>query len=241
MPSKRKCHGLPFTAGVVASSLATYAMADGPYGRATEVFVPLPPPPFTWRGFYFGGNLGGAWTTGTLTDRLTEASFSTDHSGFISGVQIGYNFQVDNLVFGIEGDFDWTSLGDTSNRLAVPGVGTLQASAETQWITTLAARIGLTLERALVYVKIGGGWVRNEASITNQTTGTSVTASNTNGGWLVGGGVEYALTPNWTAKFEYDLLALSDQTGPGIIGRPDSFNFERDVQTVRFGINYKFN
>jgi len=235
MPSKRTCHGLAFTAGVVASSLATYAMADGPYGRATEVYVPPPPPTFSWRGFYFGGNVGGAWATGTLTDRLTTTSFDTDHSGFIGGGQIGYNVQVDNLVFGVEGDFNWTSLDDTGNRVAVPGLGTLQASAETQWITTLAARVGLALERTFVYVKIGGGWVRNEASITNLTTGTSVTASNTNGGWLVGGGLEYALTPNWTAKFEYDLLALSDQTGPG------TFNFERDVQTVKFGINYKFN
>jgi outer membrane immunogenic protein len=93
----------------------------------------------------------------------------------------------------------------------------------------------------LVYVKIGGGWVRNEASIANLTTGASVTASGTNGGWLVGGGVEYALTPNWTGKVEFDILTLADQTGPVIIGRPDTFNLDHDVRTTRFGINYKFN
>ncbi len=235
----RKRSILPLAFGLVAS-FATCAMADGPYGPTRLDFNAVPlPPPFTWRGLYLGGNIGGAWATNTLSDNLTTVSFDRDNNGFIGGVQIGYNYQVGNLVLGVEWDFDWTSI-DTAGAVTLPGViGPLQASADTEWISTLAARIGLALDRTLVYVKIGGGWVRNEASITQLTTGATVNASNTSGGWLVGGGFEYAIAPNWTAKFEYDFLGLSDKTLPGFSGTR-AFELERDIQQVKVGINFKF-
>ena len=130
-------------------------------------------------------------------------SFDTDHSGFVGGGQLVSNYQVSNLVLGVEWDFDWTSLSETGHGVFAPSVGTLQASADTDWVTTLAARIGLTSDRWLVFVKVGGGWVHNSASLTNLTTGVVVSTSDTRGGWLLGGGVEYAFTSHWTAKAEY--------------------------------------
>ena len=240
MLSPRTRYLLPLAAGLIAS-LATSAWADGPYGgpRALDFnAVPLPPP-VTWRGFYLGGNIGGAWGSSSVSDNLTSTSFDRDNNGFIGGVQVGYNYQIGNLVLGVEWDFDWTSI-DASGTISVPGViGPLQASADTEWISTIAGRIGLALERTLVYVKVGGGWVRNEASITQLTTGTSVSAANTSGAWLVGAGFEYALAPNWTAKFEYDFVGLSDKTFPGFVGTR-GFELERDIQQVKVGINFKF-
>jgi outer membrane immunogenic protein len=240
MLSPRTRYLLPLAAGLIAS-FATGAWADGPYGgpRALDFnAVPLPPP-VIWRGFYLGGNIGGAWGTSSVSDNLTSASFDRDNNGFVGGVQVGYNYQIGNLVLGVEWDFDWTSI-DASGNISAPGViGPLQVSADTEWISTLAGRIGLALERTLVYIKVGGGWVRNEASITQLTTGTSVTASNTSSAWLVGAGFEYALAPNWTAKFEYDFLGLSDKTLPGFAGSR-GFALDRDIQQVKVGINFKF-
>jgi outer membrane immunogenic protein len=119
-------------------------------------------------------------------------SFDTDQGGFIGGVQLGFNYQVRNLVIGVEWNFDWTSIGETSNAVAVPLPGTLRGSADTDWVTTLAARVGLTVDRWLVFMKVGGGWVHNTASLTNLTTGAAASISDTQGGWLVGAGVEYA-------------------------------------------------
>ena len=56
---------------------------------------------------------------------------------------------------------------------------------------------------------------------------------------------EYAFTPNWTAKVEYDYLALNNAsfnvTVPGL-GVVDTFtNGGRNVQTLTFGVNYLFN
>jgi len=228
-------------AGAVVSLFSTCALADGygrPYGRGAYV-EPLPPP-FSWTGFYVGGNIGGAWSNATLTDHLAFTSINTDNSGFIGGTQVGYNYQVSNIVFGIEWDFDWTSISRSGSGVFVPSLDTaFRASAETQWITTLAGRIGLASDHTLIYLKVGGGWVRDEASLTNLGTSASVSASNTNGGWLVGGGAEYAFSRNWTAKLEYDYLGLGDQTGPGIFNQ-DRFEVTRNVQMLKAGINYKF-
>ena len=74
---------------------------------------------------------------------------------------------------------------------------------------------GVTNGPWLFYGKAGGGWVGNDDfTINNLTTGTSITASNnnTNSGWLVGAGIEWAFAPNWSAKVEYNYLGLDDRT-----------------------------
>ena len=81
-------------------------------------------PVFSWTGFYIGGNLGGAWARGTVSDSLFGLSASSDRSGFIGGGQLGVNYQFSNIVLGAEWDFDWTSLDATGNGRFVPGLGT---------------------------------------------------------------------------------------------------------------------
>ena len=71
----------------------------------------------------------------------------------------------------------------------------LRVSANDRWETTLAARFGYAWDHALFYGKAGGGWVgAGNFAVTNVGTGGSVTVSNgnTNVGWLVGAGFEYA-------------------------------------------------
>ena len=90
--------------------------------------------------------MGGAWETGTLIDNFTGASFSNTRSGFIGGGQIGYNWQVSpQFVIGVEWMFDGTSIRSDTDTITVMDptrAVTLQASAEVDWITTLAARFG---------------------------------------------------------------------------------------------------
>ena len=205
-------------------------------------YTPPPPPPVSsWTGFYIGGNLGGAWARGSVNDSLFGLSASSDRSGFIGGGQLGVNYQFSNIVLGAEWDFDWTSLDATGNGRFVPGFGTLQGSANTRWISTLAARFGVVLgSGALLYGKAGGGWVDNHATITNLNTGASISASNRNSGWVVGAGVEWALGGNWSAKLEYDFLKLDDLTfGPGPF-RGDTFTASREIQMFKVGLNYRF-
>src|SRR6266478_7889537 len=89
--------------------------------------------------------------------------------------------------------------------------------------------------------------MRELVEVTNLTTGASITTSNnSNSGWLVGAGIEWAFAPNWSAKVEYNFLGLDDRT----FVAPAGFRFlagdpfierNRDIQMVKVGINYRFN
>jgi len=102
-------------------------------------------------------------------------------------------------------------------------------------MSTVAGRIGLVNDRWLVFAKLGGGWVRSEA-IVNVPGSPSWSGSSTNGGWLIGGGIEYGFKPHWTVKLEYDYLALSNWNSATV----PALALSHDVQIVKFGANYKF-
>jgi outer membrane immunogenic protein len=110
---------------------------------------PAPPPPapvFSWNGFYIGANIGGAWTNGSITDNFTGADLGFSNSGFIGGGQAGFNWQINNFVFGIEGDIDGADISHTSSAIGTP-IGVLQGRTSTDWIATLTGRVGWTWDR----------------------------------------------------------------------------------------------
>jgi outer membrane immunogenic protein len=216
------------------------------------VYTKAPPvvPAFSWTGFYIGGNLGGAWEHGTLTDSDFGLNFSGSNNGvFIGGGQAGFNYQVSNVVFGVEGDFDWASNNNNNNNgVLIPLVGTIQATANDRWLTTVAGRLGVAWDRVLLYGKGGGAWVgANGFTVTNLTTGASFSggSSTSNSGWVAGGGLEWAFANNWTARVEYDYIGLSSKsiTVPPLGLLPaDTFTLSsHNVQTLTVGINYLFN
>lgn len=110
----------------------------------------------------------------------------------------------------------------------------------------MAGRVGFAYNNWLFYGKGGGAWVGvNNPTLTNVTTGSSISFSgNNNSGWLAGVGVEYAFAPNWTARLEYDGILLNDKSftvssGP-LTG--DVINTgNRGVNIVTVGVNYLFN
>jgi outer membrane immunogenic protein len=226
------------------AALMTSQIAGAADMRVKAPPPPPPPPPFSWTGFYIGGDFGGAWANGSVTD-LFGLSASASRSGFIGGGVVGFNYQITNIVWGVEGNFDWTSLSTTGTGVFVPGFGVLQASADTNWVSTLAGRLGVTSQmffgnQSLFYIKGGGAWVRNTATITNLTTGGALSASNTNNGWVIGGGIEWAFGTNWSAKIEYDYLALRSWTFNSVVLFPgDTFSVSRNIQEFKIGINYR--
>jgi len=222
---------------MLAFSMGANAADMRPASPPAQVYVP---PPFTWTGFYLGGNFGGAWASTTLTDNLTGASATGNLAGWLGGGQVGFNYQTGSFVWGVEGTFDWSSLNSTTGGIITAAGPALQVAANTQWLTTAAARFGFAADRTLFYGKAGGGWVGNNATVTNLATGASASSSNTNSGWLLGAGVEYAFTPNWTVKAEYDYLGLSGWTAVSPVGVVDTVNVKRQVNIVTAGINYKF-
>jgi outer membrane immunogenic protein len=223
----------------VAVILLTAANAANASDLSTRLAPVLPayvPPPFSWTGYYVGANLGGGWASSTLFDSFTGISLGNSSSGFVGGGQLGFNYQIGNFVLGPEWTFDGTSLNRSST------VGALHGSANTNWMTTVTARFGVAANNWLYYGKAGGGWANNSANLTNLANGTQVSSSNTNGGWLLGAGVEYAFTPQWSAKLEYDYLKLNTwSVNSNLFAlNTDRFSVNRNIQTLTVGVNYRF-
>src|SRR5277367_4408030 len=207
---------------LLGTSFANAAdLPPAPMPRAPVAYMPAAVPVFSWTGFYIGGNLGGGWNRGNVVDSVFGVNFTNGNSAsFLGGGQVGGNYQIGSFVIGAEADFDWFANNNNSGNgttvpagAAFPTGAVLRASANDRWETTLAARFGYAWDHALFYGKAGGGWVgAGNFAVTNVGTGASlaVSNSNTNVGWLLGTGFEYAFTQNWTAKLEYDYLALNN-------------------------------
>jgi outer membrane immunogenic protein len=235
------------TALLVGMSVGAQAADLGPAPAPVYKAPPVVAPPFSWTGFYIGGNLGAAWQNGSLTDTVLGVNASANNNAtFGGGGQLGANYQFNSFVVGVEGDFDW--FANNNNSVAVLGT-TITGSNDDRWLTTLTGRLGYAVDRVLFYGKGGGAWVgSNNFTVTNLATGSSVSFANdnTNTGWTAGAGVEWAFYNNWTARLEYDYVGLSNTTltvpatSPVLPG--DVFTtHNRNIQLVTVGINYLFN
>jgi outer membrane immunogenic protein len=205
------------------------------------------PPQFNWTGWYFGANVGGGWTQGTVVDTATGGSFGASNQGtFIGGGQAGFNYQIGNAVFGVEGFFDGIAQSNHNTSTVLTGMGgnLFQASANANWVATVAGRVGFTgpgFDHWLFYGKGGGAWVEYNSTITDFTTGFSASTTNTQSGWMAGAGIEWAFAPFWTAKVEYQYIGLNNGFN---VGAPLGLNqfavHNPNIQTATFGINYLF-
>jgi opacity protein-like surface antigen len=209
----------------------TYAAAAADLPVKAPVYAP--PVLYNWSGLYLGANVGGSWSNRTLNIAGT-AWDDPGSTAFIGGFQLGYNLQAGHFLVGVEGDFDWVTFGRPSFTVSSP-LGPVQFSDRQKWISTVAARFGLASGRWLAYGKVGGGWAQDNAAL-KFPNGTNWASSNTNGGWLFGGGLEYGFKPNWTVKLEYDYLNLGDWTTSTV----PAVSWRRDTQMIKLGMNYKF-
>ena len=187
-------------------------------------------PGFTWSGLYVGINGGYAWGDATVSNAL--GSFTTDsQDGWLLGGTLGYNLQTGVWVWGLEGDIGYAFInGNVSNTIAgCPG-----CELKNTWFATARGRIGYAWDRWLPYIT--GGAAFGGMKLTGPT-GASVTESNF--GWTVGAGIEYAFLGNWSAKIEYLYADLGngecDAATCGI-----TTDFETKLNIVRAGLNYRF-
>jgi outer membrane immunogenic protein len=239
---------------------------------AADMAIKAPPSApdavFSWTGFYVGINGGGGFTRDEsviLSETFNGAPFISgtwpgsgvfgkrDVSGGFGGGQIGYNWQAGSWVFGIEADAQGSGIrGSTGATLPYISVGntiTTTRAEKLDWFGTVRGRIGTTWDRWLVYGTGGLAYGRTKTSLNMTDTFNffaATTVQTTRAGYAIGGGVEYALTPNWTVKGEYQYLDLGRRTinvPELLIAAPSAFavsnSMRYDYHTVRIGVNYK--
>lgn len=205
---------------------------------------------FSWTGGYIGVNAGYAggkfkhpfsFTDELLETTLDSGSVNVTSSGFIGGVQAGYNWQFENgMILGAEADFQGANLKGEVN-FDSDGINA-EAGTKVNWYGTLRARLGVApVERLMVYAT--GGLAYGKVKSYADIDGEGLSKSKTKAGWTVGAGAEYAFTNNWTIKSEYLYTDLGKTTLVNYVDEDlYGFNLKNKVSfhTVRVGLNYKF-
>jgi outer membrane immunogenic protein len=189
----------------------------GPAPRAPATYVPAAVPYYNWGGIYVGINGGAAF--GTVVPGAAGVTNFSD-TGFLVGPTVGFNYQAGSFVFGMEGDWDYTSL---SGNLPAPAAGTYKST----WLATARGRVGYAWDRILLFGTAGGAFQNAQVPGVNSTQL----------GWTGGGGIEFAFLPNWTAKAEYLYVWLPTVN----LGVGGGANSKVNENIVRAGLNYKFN
>jgi outer membrane immunogenic protein len=242
-----------FAGAVALSAVAPALAADlpaAPPPQAPAAYVPVVAPEYNWSGIYIGINGGYAFGS---TDWSSSGGFvgtgTFNTSGGLVGGTAGVNFQSGQIVFGIEGDWDWADISGTSTNTTstFAGCGFAGAAAcsfqtSSNWLATVRGRVGYAFDRVMIYATGGGAAGDVKATFTNPNTPFTGTTNSTEWGWTAGAGVEAALTDNITARVEYLYVDLQngdcDSTICGVVPSvPVSF----DASLVRAGVDFKFN
>ncbi len=212
-----------FLACVALVALAGAAAAADLPPRAAPNYYKAPAyvPPYTWSGFYIGVNGGGAWGTSAWD---STSSFNT--TGGLVGGTLGYNYQIGQAVLGVEGDVDWAK---------IQGSNAVAQTSDT-WLSTVRGRLGYAADRFMPFVTAGGAF--GDIRATPAAPGFAG-GSETNAGWTVGAGLEFAVAGNFTLKAEYLYVDLGKfNCGAGCGAATDNVSFTTNI--VRAGLNYRF-
>jgi outer membrane immunogenic protein len=257
--------------------------ADLPAPMPVKAPVPAPVPVFSWTGWYGGLSGGYGWGHSDPGAVITPASFplppgfvldppapppssiaDPDVKGWLFGAQLGYNFQFDRAVFGVEADISWANIGGSRNGAPFsllinnPDDGRIDAAGRVatrlDWFGTVRGRFGYAFDRLMPYVT-GGlayGDIKTTVSATASQFDTGVapakllatndfaaSANSVHVGYALGAGVDWAVTERWVLRAEYMYLNFGRGSAFGIapITASDS---GMNVNLVRGALNYRF-
>ncbi len=232
-----------FLSTVAFVAIAGQALAaDLPSRKEAPVFV-APAPMFTWTGFYIGADIGGGWAS--VRDNNVVGNFNRNPAGVIGGGHVGYNYQINQFVIGLQGDF----LGSGINDSKYFPLTDVTVKGGQDWLGSINGRLGLAYDRALFYAIGGVAFTQSSDTVSAGPTlarllpaGTPTTFRYPQHSWTgfdIGGGVEYAFTNNWTGRVEYRYYDFGGAnylaTGFGPNGHQNLSN-----NTVTVGLSYLF-
>jgi|SRR5690242_2558167 len=250
------------------AALAAIIAAMSPVAAfATDLPRPMPgkaPPmprvavPYNWSGLYAGAHFGYLWGRTSVEDdgATTERNARTD--GIIGGAMLGYNWQIERAVFGLEGDFGWSNAhgvgtggNDGSGGTSGGGAGGSGTGGgrvitrgpnnyDLRWTGHVRGRVGYAFDNLMVFAAGGFAFADldfQEGAITT----TFVTPPASGGkyyGWSVGGGVEWAFAHNAFARIEYLYDDFGHKDYVGVLGDP--YRVSLTGQTLRGALGFKF-
>jgi outer membrane immunogenic protein len=177
-----------------------------------------------FNGAFVGGQVG--WNQddiGSPTSPVGPVIVDESQDSVSGGLFLGYDHKVSpNFVLGAEAGVQFGADDEVvANR------GSSLVTIDPKRSFDLTARAGyLAGENTLVYAR--GGYANARVNTAIQDVNGFRSASENRDGWLVGGGVEQALSDNVSARVEYRYSDLGDSNG------------KYDRHQALFGIAYRF-
>lgn len=233
------------SASIIALTVSSVFIASNATAADMTVYDPAPSyapvqeQAYDWSGLYLG--VHGGLATGdfdyaagpTGGPALINASISG--SGFIGGAQIGYDWQSGPWVFGALADIAFSNY--SASISASIGGPSLEAESQLNYLGTVRGRIGYAFDRALFYGHGGFAYGETEQSVSAGGT-TLFSGSTGRTGWVIGAGLEYALTDRISFGTEYSYVDLGEEN---IFSAPGIF-VDEDVafHSIKAVINFRF-
>ena len=236
-------------AAAVVMTMSSVAIASDLPSKKTLATPPVATSKsYDWSGAYIGIN-GGYGTSNSDINNIYFGGFPSpgddgklDMNGGLVGGQLGYNYQTGNIVFGLEADLDYANL--KGNHLFEFGGNPVNLDGELSSIGTVRVRFGYAIDNLMIFATGGFAYGSTHAALTSIVPPViTASASKSYTGYTVGGGVEYGLSKNWTAKAEYLYADFGK--------RSNTYVFTNDIaeavadtslksNIIRVGLNYKF-
>jgi outer membrane immunogenic protein len=147
------------------------------------------------------------------------------------------------IVLGVEADVDGSSQSKSATATIPVGIYNVSGEIDKPWFSTFRGRVGWAVaDRWLVYATGGGSWLDRKSTFTFSTAGFSASSGFevSHIGWAAGGGVEGALTRNWSWKIEYLYLQTEKfVTTINWFGNPLLHHDQLGESVARIGVNYR--
>src|SRR5215472_7817589 len=141
---------------------------------------PVTPPAYDWSGPYLGANFGGSWSNGTAN--VAGTAWDPGATSFVGGFELGYTWQFDHLLVGVEGTFDAVAFDRPNTPLATPWRHALESQPTSGSITARSAAGGPTTAQRLsspterpgpARVLSAAGWLAEESNTHSSPIGRS--------------------------------------------------------------------
>jgi len=227
---------------VFLAAMAAFGFVGSANAADMPVKAPMAPvvAPYNWTGLYLGVQGGYAW--GSSVQFFTNLGGGSidrfDINGWVAGGTLGYNWQIQQFVLGIEADYSGSHINGSGPSTATYNCGAICATTVTSF-GTLRGRLGFTWSNILIYGTGGLAFASIESNLNNGTV------TNWRTGWAAGAGVEYGFAPHWSAKLEWIYMAFdsyqwTNDTNANFACTGLNCSTDAKFSVVRLGLNYRF-
>jgi outer membrane immunogenic protein len=166
-------------------------------------------------GFYVGLSAGHEFANveGIASNAVGGFPFDVDYdaSGGTIGLLAGFNFIHDNMLFGIEGDIDWSDISETGEYS-----GIREHHTEVNYEASIRGRIGIIHGNNIVYV--AAGYAIADVDVDKSFAGSPpfYSYSVTKSGYNLGGGVEHSFDETYSGRIEYRYSDYGEDTAVSV-------------------------